>query len=90
MASLETQAQRKLVIEARSASALATIAERSGISAPVARASTRLAVLSPEGRDEQLARLETEAYLAEAVASLAGEVDELRQTIAAMQKKVKS
>ena len=86
MPSLEMQAQKKSVIEARSASALAIIAERSGISAPVTRASTRLAVLSPEGRDEQLARLETEAYLAEAVASLAAEVDELRQAISIQKK----
>lgn len=87
MPSLEMLAQRKSAIEARSASALATIAERSGVSAPVARTSTRLAVLSPEGRDEQLARLEVEAYLAEAVARLSAEVDELRQTVAASQKK---
>lgn len=86
MPSLEMQAQRKSTIEARSASALATIAERSGVSAPGARTSTRLAVLSPEGRDEQLARLETEAYLAEAVARLSAEVDELRQTVAAQTK----
>ena len=43
-------------------------------------------MLSPEGRDEQLARLETEAYLAEAVASLAAEVDELRQAISIQKK----
>jgi len=87
MAGLEQLAEQKRVLEERSASALAIVAQRSGITGPKPRASTRLAVLSAEGRDEQLARLEVETFLAEAVASLAAEVDELRQTVAAMQKK---
>jgi uncharacterized membrane-anchored protein len=86
MPSLEMQAQRKLDIEERRTSAMAIVAQRTGVSGPAARTSTRLAVLSPEGRDEQLSRLETETFLAEVVASLAAEVDELRQVIAALKK----
>lgn len=87
MPSTLAQAQKKSDVEGRLSVALAAISARTGVSAPSAQTSARLATLTPEARGEQLARLETETFLAEAVARLAAEVDELRQTVAASQKK---